>query len=394
LRTIPVPPPGRRPLIPPAGSADLDPAIGRTNEAWLSLVERATRETRLIELEAPAVIVSNERCAVQRAFDAVVARTREDLRAPLPPLRSVPSGLSASDATALATIDDRLLQQTRDALHVRDREGRILATLPPCGLRLRGVVGGRYAIFEEFFAETEPTVQPEDCGYGREIFSDDGFFDAARFRELSIVDCDELRYLDRLPPGLPLRFVRNDQPEEIFFSDDAVPSESRALRVGGDRPELRAYAPGMTHGWVDGELGVILDLARGTPAAFVARCEEDETELPVLRWADAAPAEDEEDEGGDGDETDDRDEEDDDEERDLALSASAIGFDRERRVWNLLWPDGVLADHRARRPAILKPAAQYAAFDPSGGLLLVARDEHFAWIDVDRREVVRRGRWV
>lgn len=141
------------------------------------------------------------------------------------------------------------------------------------------------------------------------------------------------------------------------------------LHTTSDRPEVVAHAFGGSHVFVhDGDAGSIVDVSGGIPHALLTHWEGDISELEVLRWSEL---EDEDDE--------------------LKSSPAAIGFDRTERVWNVLWTEAVLTDHRTRRPVRLAPAPHYAAFEPSGRRLLVARHDRFTWIDVDRRAVESVG---
>jgi hypothetical protein len=74
-RAIPVPPPGTRPFIAGLGPCMVDPWIGPLNEAWLSLVLRANRQRRLVELAAPLIVLWSEQRAMQELFETIVQWT-------------------------------------------------------------------------------------------------------------------------------------------------------------------------------------------------------------------------------------------------------------------------------------------------------------------------------
>ena len=73
LEVLPVLPPDLRPLVPLEGgrfaSSDL-------NELYRRVFNRNIRLQRLIEIEAPAVIIKNEKRMLQEAVDALIDNGR------------------------------------------------------------------------------------------------------------------------------------------------------------------------------------------------------------------------------------------------------------------------------------------------------------------------------
>lgn len=366
ITKVPIPPPDRRPFAPREGPTQVDPWIGRTNEVWIALVERAYRQRRLAELGAPDIIMRHEDVATQSAYVAAMDATRRDARRLLPPLAFVPERLEERDARALAFVSgDRLIVQRRDAVSLVDLASGEHVKLPPCGARLRGVVGGRYAVFDGIFTAAHPMMDVAGCGFGDEVFDGEGegrWFRAGDFLEVSIVDCDTGTYLTRPPPEVHLRFFRNDEPEDLFLEDEDQAGRRR-IASGGDRPEVFAYAPGMRHGWV-GSAGVdesmIVDTDKGRPHAYVACLYDDVPELRLL------------------DETQ--------EESEDAVSAVAVAFSE--GAWHVLGHDGILRDHRGREAVRLVPMPELAAFDPTGRILAVMIGERIVRVDVARRAVI------
>ncbi|MCY0986605.1 hypothetical protein OV203_05710 [Nannocystis sp. ILAH1] len=375
IAKVPVPPPGDRPLAPIDAPTQVTPWIGPLNETWLNLVERATRERRLLELDAPPPILRDESIQVQLAFEAVVRQTRRSYERLVPPLVRVPDGLADSEARSIAFVgSERLIVQLRDRVSILDRAGNGLSVLPPAGTRLRGVVSGRFAVFEGFFGATHPTLTSTDSGFGDDLVhvDNEGVTRIAPILgEISVIDCETGVYLDRPPPGVALRFVTNDEPEDLFLTT-ADGQQIRRLRAGGDRPTAIAYAPGMALAWVgeEGSGTEIIELARGIPHA----CPSEPPDGDIPRWdilsSDAGRAG-EEDHGEDDE-----------------FSANAVAFCD--GAWHLLWSRSVLCDHRAGDAVRLHPPPEAAAFDPTGRTLALLVQGTIVLADVGRREVVGR----
>lgn len=393
ITRVPVPPPGDRPLAPRTAPTQVDPWIGPLNEAWVSLVERAGRARRLAELEAPPEILRQEAFALQQAFEAVFRATRRRRARLVPPLARVPDELDEQEALAMAFLGpDRLIVQRRERVIVLDLLGAVTASLPPAGTSLRGVAGGRYAVFEGFFGATHPSLAGVGSGFGAELVweDEDGCTRMAHIAgEISVIDGQTGTYLERLPDDLPLRFVTGDEPEDLFLTaeDGTV---LRRLRAGGDRPSALAYAPGLAHAWV-GEEGLsteIVELERGIPHAYP--CEPEPTD-PAPRWdflADDRPSSEGESPGEREEAEEEGGEEEEEWEDEEGQSATAAVF--RDGAWHLLWSESILCDHRGREPVRLRPAPRAAAFDPSGRTLALLTGDTVVLVDAARREVIRR----
>ena len=383
LTKVPVPPPGDRPLAPLAAPTQVDPWIGPLNEAWVTLVERAGRERRLIELDAPSLILREERRRVQEAFEVVVRQTQQAAGRLVPPLVRPPDDLEDAAVLCLAFAGpDRLIVQRRDEVSILDLSGHRLFRLPPAGTALRGVAAGRYAVFEGFFHKTHPVLAGTDSGFGPDLvqLDEDGTLRMARILgEISVIDCRTGAYLERPPPGLCLRFVTNDQPEDLFLTT-AGGEPIRRLRFGGDRPSALAYAPGLDLAWVgeEGDSTEIIDLDGGHPHAYPAEPGRDD----CPQWSLLAAA------AGEGEGGEEGDEEDDDEDEYDQFSAKAVVF--RDGAWHLLWSSGILCDHRARGAVRLDPLPEAAAFAPDGRTLAVIVRGTVVLADVVRREVIGR----
>jgi hypothetical protein len=340
---VPIPPPRLRPLAARESATQVDPWIGPLNEAWLTLIDCASRERRLLELDAPALILKNESLRVQKAFQAVYAQTRRSLLPLLPPLASVPERLRAQAPIAMAFAGpERLAVQHADRVELIGLRESSRRALPPAGVRLLGVLDGRQALFEGYFDATHPMLVGTEAGLGPDVVwldAQDVLQCSPRWGEVSVLDCETGAYLAHAPDSLARRrFLAKDQPEDLFLAD-AEGDVVRRLRCGGDRPQALAHAPGLTHAWV-GEAGCsteLIELERGIAHAHPVEPDADE----VPRWhllsqedvAAIADAEDDDPEDDDYRDDDDQDE----------YGASAVAFHADR--WLLLWSSGVLCDH-------------------------------------------------
>lgn len=170
IRRVPIPPPSLRPLAARESATQVDPWIGPLNEAWLTLIDCASRERRLRELDAPALILKNESLRVQKAFQAVYAQTRRSLLPLLPPLASVPERLRAQAPIAMAFAGpERLVVQHADRVELIGLRESSRRALPPAGVRLLGVLDGRQALFEGYFDATHPMLVGTEAGFGPDV---------------------------------------------------------------------------------------------------------------------------------------------------------------------------------------------------------------------------------
>ena len=72
------------------GPTAVDPWIGPINEAWRDLVAKACRQLRLLELDAPGIILHNEARMVQESFERVLAWSQRPAMTP-PSTTTTPS---------------------------------------------------------------------------------------------------------------------------------------------------------------------------------------------------------------------------------------------------------------------------------------------------------------
>jgi hypothetical protein len=343
----------------------VDPWIGPLNALWLVLVTRARRECRLIELDAPPLILDNEAGIVQQALDLVWNATRvpppvpgPPSRPPLyddklvPPLHHAPADLDAHAEREMHRIavlgPDRFLVQEPERVRIVERGAA--RELPASGCRLVGILDERYAVFHGYFQATHPYLAA-DSGFGEDhVRLEDGTTEVGRTcGELSVLDLDGERYLERAPPSLPDRWVQNDEPEDLLLASLDGEHAVR-LAVGGDRPGVLAYGRDLAFAWVGEDSDTwIIDVATGIPHCLPTDPERAARRLDLStgELADGDPDDDDlEDDGG---------------------GAAAIAFADGR--WWLLWPSGILADHRGAGAVRLVPAPVAAALDAAGARL-------------------------
>jgi hypothetical protein len=237
IRKIPVPPPEARPFVRDLAPTMIDPWIGPINQAWIGLIERATREARLVELKAPPVILEAEALAVQRAFEEVFEASKPAL--PLvPPLASAPEELSEEDAIGIAFLNaESLIVQRADGVYVITDAGELVRAMPPAGCKLAGVLRDRIAVFRGFFQATYPYFMTNIAPWGGFVFDDADNVRriAPHVGELSALDCETGEFLTDVPAGLPRGGVQNGEPEDLFFVDSA---SGRSFRRPRPSPRL------------------------------------------------------------------------------------------------------------------------------------------------------------
>ena len=350
IRRVPVPPPAERPFVTGLGPTMTDPWIGPWGEAWAALVRQARRATRLLELDAPPIILRNEAAMLQRAFAEVWSVTRAPKRVTTPTARPprvqrlIPAlarpmpGMRRGTVVALANAGDRLVVQRAGDVLVLDPSGRLLARHAPSGCHLRGTSDG-VAIFRDYVQH--PYLGATGFGTDHVTIDAEGTtFVAHTDVEASALDLRS----GRLAEAALGAHVANDEPEDLFLEGEN--GERIPVHVGGDRPQALAWAPGMRFAWVgEGEESMVIDLGTGIPQCFPA-APEDTTEALSLRtgalrkrrW----------------------------EAYDDDVSAAAVVFDG--GTWRFLWSTGVLADAAGARRVRLTPAPRAAAFGPDGSL--------------------------
>jgi hypothetical protein len=372
IRRIPVPPPEARPFVRGLAPTMIDPWIGPINQAWIGLIERATREARLVELKAPAVILETEALAVQRAFEEVFKASKPAL--PLvPPLASAPEELSDDDAIGIAFVNaESLIVQRADGIYVITDAGELVRSMPPAGCKLAGVLRDRIAIFQGFFQATCPDFMTNIAPWGDFVFDDGDNIRrvAPHVGEISALDCETGEFLTDVPAGMPRGGVQNDEPEDLFFVDSAS-GRSFRLHVGGDRPKALAQTRDLQLAWIGEDTDTqVIDLSLGIPHVVPAHPGEVEAELAL-------------------DDTDEDEEEDEDEDEDDEDGYGCAVTFRGGRFY-FLWEHGIVADHRGNDAFRIYPEPRAGAFDPSGERLAVIVGSEIVVIDVDRRAVIRR----
>ena len=375
LARIPVPPPNARPFVSGLSPTMVDPWIGPLNELWVDLVDCARRYLRLIELDAPQIIIDSEQRRTQLAFNAVFGAMRPPPQL-VPALHHVPDELEAEDALRLAWLSpEALVIQQRDRVSIVGTDGTPRFDLPPAGCVLRGVIDGRIALFQEFLPNLHPAFA-DDSGFPESFVrrSAGGFINVRPHVEMSAIDGFDGRYLIEPPKGLPRAFIGNDQPEDLFYepTDGGPP---RKIRAGGDRPSALAYTNDLRFGWA-GEVGsgtgtVVIEQSTGIPQAIPIEPDEGD---PFETFA-FVPRDDTK-----------KDEEEEEYEEDYGGSAVAFC----EGEWRFVWSTGFFADHRAKRIVRFRPAPRAAAFAPDGNRLAVIVGEEVVLLALPDLKITNR----
>lgn len=369
-RAVPVPPPGLRPFTADLGPAMVDPWIGPLNEAWRTLVLAANQQLRLLELEAPPIVLMHAQRAVQERFEALVGWTASPpalarpwsepapLAAPVR-LMGLPGRLPEDVGTQVVGLvfvdDERLFVQRPQGSWLVTAAGDVLARFPSCGRIATSVHGSRLRM-------------PEWIGHEWEWFGEDDYWDAKSGRaSVAVLDLQTGEYLDTYPADLPLRLLEHDQPEELVAASVAGDALPGTLRWGGDRPGVLATTRDGRFAWVgEQDATAVLDLDTGLPQLDPVMESHVDDKDPVVRPSPDAPAV--------------RDE------SDAGETATAIGLTAQQQ-FRFLHGTGVVSDGERlwfRVDAMILAAA----FSPAVDRLAIATDEEIVVITVSDRPVI------
>jgi hypothetical protein len=405
LTSVPVPPPGARPLYhEPYPDEDRwfralwSERVGRDNEAIIAFAARALRGVRLLELDAAKIILDRECAAAQQAFETMLgllARPPGDpARAPRPlsgwhpaPLRGededhVPGTLypfrlagapAVSDAhdryvhhraphrpevpraCVLADGDRALVQLGYLMLLVHWPTGHVLGTMPATEARLLGARGG-WALFGD--------------KYGRQLDLED----PAVLRGLYALDLNTGTWLEGpYPEDLPAIFVEKDEPEDAWLTDwRGQRGAPGAEDCSGDRPDEWARSPDHRYIWMSSspDDGAILDTERGVAVLMLSHMREPAgADVPTVALT--------------GPERDGHDELDDE-------VGSRIAIARPRGEWRTVLPDGRLRREGRVALEFTGAAIECAAFDLGGARLLLVNRDALHVVDVERGLLLAR----
>jgi hypothetical protein len=400
VTAVPVTPPGDRPLLRPADPSIRVPQPGVINEAYRALAVRALRVERLVELDAPAIILRNEEGLMQKALEELVraSRLRDDPTAQLGSRKwkdsrgtSVPIARPAPSEPPLALDDpthpfaggppdpalpcgclwldgERLLLQFPYAAVVASRtDGRVLLERGIFGMTVRttdctGPFAGQRVVF--IGEHPQKTESGSLCG-------------------VAVLDTRSGGWLPTYPAELRAVTVLNDQPEDAFLYDFRS-DESLQLDVPSDRPRLCALSPDHRFVWAggDGETGLLVSTDTGTVHAEVEEPGVDLEDGPFLLEDGTVAATLGDDEEGEDEGDDEGDEDGKEEEGDEGEAAAAVAFTlTPQSRWRVLDSSGAVLDEE-RKLFTLAFVPQAAAFGPSGERLLAVTGTEALVIEV------------
>ncbi len=274
---VPVLPPGDRlPLLDERNPRMLHPIDGSVNVAYSNLVLRAQRHRRLIELDAPPIILDNELSAVQRLVERLVEAVRDGNKlggwdqlgddTPVSIVAPDPETSGAYDdmveyygeSYSMIWIDDQRLALAR---------GRRLQVVDMSGVLEREI-------------EIEPWRICSINGSGHLVLCDQIYGDADGDQPwvsgVQILDTQSWQFLDAVPPGVGLYALENDQPEDLFIVDWRHQRDCQ-LMLSSDRPALGAYSrDGLYALAVDDEDGgLIIEFSTALPLVNLHRLNPD-----------------------------------------------------------------------------------------------------------------------
>lgn len=261
ITIVPVSPPGDRQLVhlPLAERDRFVPVISErvppvSTAAYQTLVSRAYRMKRLLELSAPQIITNEEHRAMQSAFDALLREIAADRGGhPTPPS---PSAFGDPDDNCLDPIVLRGRPTISDATERRvHHDAPLSVTRPRACAFLRSerlVLQLGYALLEIELAAARvsflgPATEETLLGavgsrlifgakYGRQLWE-------GRVSGLYVFDASARAWLPELPADMPVVFVEKDQPEDAWLQDWRNGRSAPVVDPRGDRPNEVARTP-------------------------------------------------------------------------------------------------------------------------------------------------------
>lgn len=344
---VPVTPPGDRPPVRMPGGHDMPDA---RSVAYVELVSKASLVRRLIELDAPPLVVRATTARLQEAFERVLARgdvegapwQPDEDREPCSTLpAAVPTSgdywTSTPDPTrpvdAALVADRGVLVQFPHATACVDLEGNVLDVFDVEGAKLLGV----------------------DEEGARAVFVRGGEFFARDLRARA--------WLDHVPPSFPCVLI--DEVHETAYLVDARRARLVRLVDVADYPMFWAVSPDGRHVWVEDK--------EGSGGVYGAESGMRELDVRTLALEDAPPVL-----GADG-----RfgDEVDDDPMPELPSHHAVVLTPDDR--FRLC--DGRVVAEDERVLFVLAGAPPVVAFSRGGDALVVVRRDHAAIVEVDVR---------
>ncbi|MBZ5712483.1 hypothetical protein [Nannocystis pusilla] len=405
LTSVPVPPPGDRPLHHEAWPDEdrwfralWSQRVGSDNRALQGLVARALRAVRMLELDAPELLLDRDCIAAQRAFEAaldLLARPADaPERAPGPLDGWLPAPLHGDDedhvpgtpypfrlagapavsdayerdiyhraplrpdvprACVLAEGDRALVQLGYAMLLVHWPTGHVLKNIPATEARLLGAAGA-WALFGDKF--------------GRQL----DLADPTVLRGLYALDLNSGTWLEGpYPEDLPAIFVEKDQPEDAWLTDWRGQRGATGAEDGsGDRADEWARSPDHRYIWMSSapDDGAVLDTERGVAVLMISHmCERAGADVPTLALTGPDPDEDAE--------IDDQ-------------VGRAVAIARAGGEWRILLPGGQLRRDGRVVLRFTEAAIECAAFDPGGERLLLVNRDALHVVDVAGHQLLAR----
>lgn len=219
LTRIPVPPIADRPPLAIADPAARGRAPGPINGAWVSLALAATRQRRLVELDAPAIILDREAESAQRRFEEVLALHGVGPATPPAltswggpqPLMALPPQPIADRVALLFLDEDRLLVQTGSECRIVTLDGHDLGPpFAPTGPDVSGIRGDLVV-----FAGRQRARLPERQSVGTAVFD--------------LATRDYLRVADARVP----RYVLDEPPDEGLYAIDLMTGQDHGFHAAG-----------------------------------------------------------------------------------------------------------------------------------------------------------------
>lgn len=248
---------------------------GSVNAAYARLLMWANRHKRLIELDAPDIILTNDHVILQELFEELIDAVRAG---------NLPGGwerLQDERAVPIAPPDAEMLEQE---YRYAEELGETHSMLWLDEERLAIAHGRTLRIVDvEGELEREIEIYPwpiRSLHQERFLVLSGGLWDmhiaddeaAQGIGGVQVLDTTTWEFLDQVPSGVGLVSLQHDEPEDLYMVDWRHDRQAR-IELTSDRPSPGAYSRDGDFALAtdDGEGGLILELASGLPLVSLGR---------------------------------------------------------------------------------------------------------------------------
>ncbi|MFU8806114.1 MAG: hypothetical protein ACNA8W_20045 [Bradymonadaceae bacterium] len=260
---------------------------GSVNAVYTRFLMRANRLRRLIELDAPYIILANEEVMLQEFFEELIEVVRAG---------NVPGGwerLGDEGAVPIVAPDEEMLEAEESyAEHCGETHSMIWLDEERLALARGGTlcivgVGGELERELEIYPWPIRSLHQE-----RFLVLSGGLWDIHGAGDVAtdgicgvqVLDTTTWEFLDEVPAGVGLVSLQTEEPEDLYMVDWRHDRQA-AVYLTSDRPAPGAYSRegDFTLATDDGQGGLILELATGLPLVNLGRLNTRERDVAFIQ---------------------------------------------------------------------------------------------------------------